>query len=149
MLGISGNGFLVDLANLATGLYELERVEQVAARVALIAPRVVVAATGAGAFNKAIREEGFVVVAEGLDRRAFLEVVVVPELQEDVLDDLGVLVCRRPAEEVTVDRESLARTPLRPVCMASLRSDGPTRTARTTRIYPCVGRRSDRRVPGA
>ena len=102
MLRISGHRLFVDLADLAAGFYQFERIEEVTARVALVAARVVITATRTCALDEAVRQEGLVVVAEGLDRGALLEVVVVPQLGEDVLDDLRVVFRRCSTEVVTV-----------------------------------------------
>lgn len=105
MLGVAGHGRLVDLADLAARVDQLKRVQQVAARVALVAAGVVVATARAGTLDKAIGQESVVDLAVGLRGDALIEPLVFPELQEDLLDNLGMEVGAGAAEVVEVDLE--------------------------------------------
>lgn len=85
--------------------YQLKRIQQVAACIALVATGVVVATPGTGAFDEAVGQKGAMDLAERLRGDALLEPLVLPELQEDVLDDLGVVVGAGAAKVVELDLE--------------------------------------------
>lgn len=107
--------------------HQLERIQEVAAGVALVATGIFIATTRARSLNESVRcsqtvskqgwRTGFplssgeptqkcaVDLAKGLGGHALLKPLVFPQLQEDLLDNLGVHVGAGPAKVVELDLE--------------------------------------------
>lgn len=73
----------------------------------LVTPSILILALWACPLDKTVGKEAIVLFAEGLGGHTLLQEAVVPQLEEDVLDNLGLLRRRRPAEVVKVDVEPL------------------------------------------
>ncbi len=78
---------------LALGVDELKGIQKLAALVALVSAGILIAAArpGTSALDEAVSEEGFVLLAVWLSRSPLLEEAVLVELQEGVLDNLGLI----------------------------------------------------------
>ena len=103
MLRLPGNwGGTVELA---TGIDQLEGVQEPSTLVALIAAGVVVGALGAYSLHKSIGKESLVLLAIRLCGSALLKETIIPELHEDLLHNLGLLLGRGAAEVVKANLE--------------------------------------------
>lgn len=85
----------------------LEGVKKATTSVALISTGAIVVADTALSLDESIGKElvVFGVGAEGLGGLALLDVIVLPEVDEDGLDNFGLLLGRCSAENVEVDSE--------------------------------------------
>lgn len=105
MLGGLDDGALA--AELALGVLQVDRVDDVLARVALVAACARRAAVGTRALDETVGEEAVAVLAEELLDGVGADVAVVVELPEDLLRDLGLLLGRGATEAVERDVEPL------------------------------------------
>src|SRR5947209_2806080 len=92
---------------LASRIYQVQRIKQLAAQLTLIAPRIGISTIGALPFDKPIRQEGGMLLTIRLGGDLFPEVAILMEFPEDVLRDLLLLLGCRPAKVVEADVEPL------------------------------------------
>ncbi len=87
-------------ADLAAWLAQLGGVQRVAAVIALVAPRPVVAAKGANAFHVAVGQPPLAIQAEGLPHRVAVDVAIPQQCEEHVVRRRPVVLRVRLGEEV-------------------------------------------------
>lgn len=97
--------FRCSSVELALGVLEVERVEKVAALVALVTSGVGVCAKRTFTLDETVGQEALVLFAIRLLGCLFSEVAVLVQLGEDVLGNLGLLCSGRPAEVVELNLE--------------------------------------------
>ena len=84
---------------------ELRRVQRAAALVALVAARVVGATVGACAGDVTVRQEALVLLAEEEGRGVLVEVALLPQLLEDLLHRLPMIVRGGASKEIVADAQ--------------------------------------------
>src|SRR4051812_46587554 len=84
----------------APWINEFSRVQQLAALVTLVAPRVLVLAARAFALHETVSEEGLVLLAVQLGHGLLFQVAVLIKSKEDVLRDFRLLLRGRAAKQI-------------------------------------------------
>lgn len=75
--------------------------------VALITPSIEISAQRTFSLNKSIRKECLVLLAVRLYRRSLLQVTILVKLQEDILGNIRLLLCRCTTKDVEANLEPL------------------------------------------
>ena len=99
--------FRLGAVELAAAVGEVDRVEDVAAVVALVAAGVGVAADGAGALDVAVEQEALLDCAVGQLHARLVDVALFEQASEDVLDHADVVLGAGGRVEVAADAEAL------------------------------------------
>ena len=93
------------LAQLALGLFELDRIEQLSALVALITTCVVIVTLRTDTIHVAVRQESLTGATVQLAHRVLFQILVVIELEEYVLRNIRLLRRRRTSKVVKTNLE--------------------------------------------
>ena len=93
------------LAQLALGLFELDRIEQLSALVALITTCVVIVTLRTDTIHVAVRQESLTGATVQLAHRVLFQILVVIELEEYVLRNIRLLRRRRTSKVIKPNLE--------------------------------------------